>query len=50
MMQQSDGTYLNKYTVKNANLYRHSGVYICLAANVQGYSYRYANLHVRPSE
>ena len=49
MMQLKDGTYLSKYTVKNANHQRDSGLYICLALNVQGFNFRYAFLNVQPS-
>lgn len=44
-IQQTDGSYLNKLVIKNANL-THSGKYICWAANALGYSFRSSFVNV----
>jgi len=44
-----NGTYLNKLVINKATE-EHNGMYICLGANIRGYSFKKAFLKVRPSK
>lgn len=44
-----NGTFLNKLVINRATE-EHNGMYICLGANIRGYTFKKAYLHVRPSK
>ena len=43
--QADDGSYLDKLALDDVTV-GHSGVYICIATNTAGYSYREASVNV----